>query len=90
MRVLHTTSLAAVLLAATVAVAPALAAPKCIKAGGIGNGITEGIAQFMAEAAMKNSAKAWGGDAVKIGKVAQSCKWETVAFSCTASARACK
>jgi hypothetical protein len=44
----------------------------------------------MAEAAMKNQAKAWGGDAVKISKPDQKCEWKTLAFECTARARACK
>ena len=33
-------------------------AEQCIKAGGWGTGALEGFASFMAEAAMKNSAKA--------------------------------
>jgi hypothetical protein len=44
----------------------------------------------MAQAAMKNQAKAWGGDAVKIGKVNEKCEWKTLAFECTAYARACR
>lgn len=64
-------------------------AAKCIKAGGWGTGLTEGVAKFMAEAALKNQAKAWGGDKVKIGAVSQSCKFE-LGFQCNASARACK
>ncbi len=74
---------------AGLAATPAWSAGKCIKAGGQGNGITEGIAQFMADAALKNSAKAWGGDKVKIGKVSQRCKFD-LGFVCTATARACK
>ena len=65
-------------------------AAQCIKAGGWGTGVLENFASFMAEAAMKNQAKAWGGDAVKIGKVDQKCEWKAVAFECTAHARACK
>jgi hypothetical protein len=65
-------------------------AAQCIKAGGWGTGTLEGFATFMAEAAMKNSAKAWGGDAVKIGKAAVKCEWKTLAYECTANARACK
>jgi hypothetical protein len=64
-------------------------AAKCIKAGGWGTGVTEGVAKFMAEAAVKNQAKAWGGDKVKIGPVSHSCKF-TLGFECSASARACK
>lgn len=64
--------------------------PRCIKAGGWGTGMLQGFAEFMAEAAMKNSAKAKLGDAVKIGSVSRKCEWKTVAFECTATARACK
>jgi hypothetical protein len=65
-------------------------AAQCIRAGGWGTGVLENFASFMAQAAMKNQAKAWGGDAVKIGKVSEKCEWKTVAFECTAYARACK
>jgi hypothetical protein len=44
----------------------------------------------MATAAMKNQAKAWGGDSVKLSKVVHRCEWKTLAFECTAHARACK
>jgi hypothetical protein len=80
------------LLAATALVivaAPAEAA-KCIKAGGWGTGALEGFASFMAQAAMKNSAKAWGGDNVKIGAASTKCEIKTLLYECTASARACK
>ena len=66
------------------------AAAQCIKVGGVGMGVLEGFASFMAEAAMKNSAKARLGDAVKIGKVSKRCEWKTVSFECTARAQACR
>jgi hypothetical protein len=66
------------------------AAAQCIRVGGVGMGLLEGFASFMAEAAMKNSAKAKLGDAVKIGKVSKHCQWKTVSFECTARAQACK
>jgi hypothetical protein len=50
----------------------------------------QGFASFMAKAAMKNSAKSWGGDNVKISQVSETCQWKTLAFECTARARACK
>jgi hypothetical protein len=50
----------------------------------------ENFASFMAQAAMKNQAKAWGGEAVKISKVSEKCEWKTLTFECTAYARACK
>ncbi|HEX5957893.1 MAG TPA: hypothetical protein VFY92_04460 [Hyphomicrobiaceae bacterium] len=68
----------------------ASAATKCIRAGGWGTGVMENFASFMAKAAMKNSAKAWGGDTVKITKVTEKCEWKTLAYECTAYARACK
>jgi hypothetical protein len=66
------------------------AAAQCIRAGGWGTGVMQNFASFMAQAAMKNSAKAWGGESVKIGKVNETCGWKTLAFECTAYARACK
>jgi len=65
-------------------------AAQCIRAGGWGTGVMQNFASFMAQAAMKNSAKAWGGESVKIGKVNETCGWKTLAFECTAYARACK
>jgi hypothetical protein len=66
------------------------AAAQCIRVGGVGMGVMEGFASFMAEAAMKNAAKARLGDAVKIGKVSKHCQWKTVSFECTARAQACR
>jgi hypothetical protein len=69
--------------------AGAHAAP-CIKAGGWGTGALQGFASFMAEAAMKNSAKAKLGEAVKIGPASTKCEVKGLLYECTASARACK
>lgn len=66
------------------------AAAQCMKAGGWGTGALQGFASFMAEAAMKNSAKAKLGDAVKIGAVSQKCEIKGLLYECTATARACK
>jgi hypothetical protein len=67
------------------------AAAQCMQAGGVGIGVFEGFASFMAEAAMKNSAKArLGTDAPKMGKVNTRCEWKTVNFECHARAQACK
>ena len=66
-------------------------AAQCMSAGGVGIGVFEGFASFMAEAAMKNSAKArLGTDSPKIGKVATRCQWKTVNFECHARAQACR
>jgi hypothetical protein len=70
--------------------APAQAA-KCIKSGGWGTGLLEGFASFMAEAAMKNSAKAkLGGDVVKIGAVNRKCEMKGLLYECTAFAQVCR
>jgi len=74
----------------SIALVGGAAAAPCIKAGGWGTGALEGFASFMAEAAMKNSAKAKLGDAVKIGAVAKKCDMKGLLYECTASARACK
>jgi len=71
------------------AVLPAQAA-QCMKAGGWGTGALENFASFMAEAAMKNSAKAKLGDNVKISAVRTKCETKGLLYECTASARACK
>ena len=65
-------------------------AANCMKAGGWGTGALEGFASFMAEAAMKNSAKAKLGDAVKIGRVSQRCEVKGLLYECEATAKACK
>ena len=67
-----------------------VAAAQCIKAGGWGTGALQGFASFMAEAAMKNAAKAKLGDAVKIGAVSKKCEVKTLLYECTAFARACR
>ena len=66
------------------------AAAQCMNVGGVGMGILEGVASFMAEAAMKNSAKARLGENARIGKVSKRCEWKTVSFECKARAQACK
>jgi hypothetical protein len=82
-------SVAAVAALGLASAGPATAA-QCIRAGGWGTGVMENFASFMAQAAMKNQAKAWGGDSVKITKLSEKCEWKALAFECTAYARACK
>lgn len=65
-------------------------AAQCIKAGGWGTGALESFASFMAEAAMKNSAKARLGDDVKIAPSKTKCEIKGLLYECTASAKACK
>jgi hypothetical protein len=81
---------AAAIAGATVVLIGSAAAANCIRAGGWGTGAMEGFASFMAEAAMKNSAKAKLGDAAKIGRVNQKCEVKGLLYECTATARACK
>ena len=81
---------AALLAGLTVALVGSAAAAPCIEAGGWGTGALEGFASFMAEAAMKNSAKAKLGDGVKIGPVANKCEVKGLLYECNATARACK
>ena len=69
--------------------APADAA-RCIRAGGEGTGVLQGFASFMAQAAMKNQAKAWGGDSVRISEPKETCTQQFLVYTCTAFARACK
>lgn len=66
-------------------------AAQCMTAGGWGTGALEGFASFMAEAAMKNSAKArLATDSPKIGRVSTKCEVKTVLWECTSTAKACK
>jgi hypothetical protein len=82
-------SIAAIAALGLVGAGPAEAA-QCIRAGGWGTGVMESFASFMAQAAMKNQAKAWGGDSVKLTRLSEKCEWKNLAFECTAYARACK
>ena len=65
-------------------------AAQCMQVGGVGMGMMEGFASFMAEAAMKNAAKARLGETAKIGKVNTKCAWKTVSYECHARAQACR
>lgn len=59
----------------------------CVKAGGTATMVTQGLAEFMAEAALKNSISGMG--AKRVGKVQMKCATE-VLTTCTAHQRACK
>jgi hypothetical protein len=86
----RTATIAGLALALVQAQSGAATAAQCMQVGGVGMGMMEGFASFMAEAAMKNSAKARLGDAVKIGKVSKKCEWKTVSYECRARAQACR
>ena len=66
------------------------AAAQCMQVGGMGIGVFEGFASFMAEAAMKNSAKARLGESARLGKVNTRCAWKTVNYECHSRAQACR
>ena len=66
------------------------AAAQCMQVGGVGMGLMEGFASFMAEAAMKTPPQGRPGEAVKIGKVSKKCEWKTVSYECKARAQACR
>jgi hypothetical protein len=83
------TALAAATLTIALSASPAYA-ETCQKFGGWGTGALESFASFMAEAAMKNAAKAKFGDSVKIGPVTKKCEVPTLLVECRAFARACK
>jgi len=70
--------------------ASAAPSPSCTTRGGEGTGIVQGFAVFMAEAAMKNSAQAWGGSNVKIGKKSEKCKLAGIVYTCVVRAKVCK
>jgi hypothetical protein len=90
MGIVGRTAVIATVISALHASGTASAAPACTTRGGQGTGIVEGFAVFMAEAAMKNSAQAWGGSAVKIGKKSQKCTQAGIVITCVVRARVCK
>ena len=63
---------------------------RCMTAGRWGTSALEGFASFMAETAMKNSAKGRLGDDVKIGAVRKKCGQKGLLIECTASTLACR
>ena len=89
-RIVRTICAAAIVMAAFAFAGHSTQAASCIKAGGEGQGMLQDFATFMAEAAMKNQAKAWGGDNVKIAKASTSCKSNGLLYTCTSHAKACK
>ena len=88
-----TNKLAAATLLLAVAALPsaATAAAKpmsCVRAGGTATSPTEGIARFMANAALENSIKGQGRK--QIGAATVKCDGQIIGASCTATAKACK
>jgi hypothetical protein len=89
-KILRAAAIAAMGVALLQAQSGAASAAQCMQVGGVGMGVLEGVASFMAEAAMKNSAKARVGENARIGKVSKRCAWKTVSYECHARAQACK
>ncbi len=82
-----TLSLAALLIS-TAALAPGALAGSCMKVTGHGTGVTEPVAKFMSEAAVKNGIASRGLKAA--GDLKTSCKTDALVISnCTSSQRAC-
>lgn len=73
----------------TAGAAKTAGAATCIKAGGTATGMWLDFAKFMSHAAAKNSAKAWGGDGVKLGPVVHKCD-NGYPIACSATVKACK
>ena len=61
---------------------------KCVRAGGQATMITEDLAKFMANAALKNSISGMG--AKPVGPVAMTCSTGSGLPTCVAKQRACK
>ena len=90
MRKLHWITLAvttAVLVAGS-SVGMRAEAAKCVRAGGQATMITEDLAKFMANAALKNSIS--GMNAKAVGPVAMKCDTGSGLPTCTARQKACK
>jgi hypothetical protein len=60
----------------------------CVRAGGTATMITEDLAKFMANAALKNSISGMG--AKPVGEVSMSCSMNMGMSNCTAKQKACK
>jgi len=60
----------------------------CVKVGGEGTGLGEQLAKTMADAALANAIKSYGGKAS--GKTSYKCAMAFVLTTCTATQKACK
>lgn len=83
------TSLTSMVFAAALVASSGMASAECFKVSGLGTGATEGIAQFMAAKALKDSVANRG--LRSAGSQSMSCNASMVVITnCTASQRACK
>jgi hypothetical protein len=76
---------------AVIAVALSLATSaqaECKLVGGIGNGLNEGIAKFMSEAALRNLLEGKG--LKPSGEIRHKCTAATIGTECTATQQGCK
>lgn len=81
-------AIAALSLTTTAFVMPAAAQSKCATYGGEATMVTEDLAKFMANAALKNSIT--GANAKASGAVKMDCKAATLSTYCKATQKACK
>ncbi|MGE0628729.1 MAG: hypothetical protein AB7O43_12960 [Hyphomicrobiaceae bacterium] len=89
MRILAIAAAAAIGLSLVAAVdVQAKSKAKCVRAGGQGTGIEEGIAKAMAKEALGQSIAA--GKMKARGKIAYKCSGGPLLPTCTATQRACK
>lgn len=72
----------------SLAVSTASGAAECKLYGGIGNGLTEDLAKFMADAAVKNVIENNG--MKPTGEIKHTCKSATIGSECTARMQGCK
>ena len=85
---MKTTLVLAALVVSSAALVPDASAGSCMKVTGQGTGVTEPVAKFMSEAAVKNGIANRGLKAA--GKIKTSCKTDALVISnCTSSQRAC-
>jgi hypothetical protein len=80
-----------IIAAAAAGIIGATSAPsraECTTLGSVGTGINEGIAKFMADAALKNISEAKG--LKRSGTVSYKCEAEAVLTDCHAKQRVCK
>ena len=84
---MRTLSLAAATALALVTGVASADAKSCRQAGGVAQMPTRAIAEFMADAALKNAIAAHGWTAA--GPIKMVCKDDTLTTTCTARRRAC-
>lgn len=87
MRAMTAAAIVTAILVSGLGAGSALAAPKCVIAGGSANMITRDLSEFMAKAALGNSIKGMG--AKPAGAIKLTCK-DGLPVYCLARQKACK